>query len=251
MAFNPNGWTILKALDPGGQGWTYLVRRSGGSTTEQYVIKRLKNRNRIGRFENEIKALQRLTHPGIVRIVETQISEKAAYYVTEYCERGDLGKLDLSSKSLLQRLLLFREICSAVAAAHDANLVHRDLKPANILIRADTSVAVCDFGLCLDLSDLESRETGSSEPAGPWRYMAPELEDGLLLDPTLSCDCYSLGKLLYYILGGRSFNREKHREPGYDLRRSNSDPHLHFVYELFDKCIQAIRRALSKRQRAA
>jgi serine/threonine protein kinase len=242
-AWPPSGWNIEKSLSEGGQAWTYLARRSDGSDQKLRVIKRLKNKDRLARFVKEIEALRKLSHPGIVAILETTASPlEAPFYVAEYCERGDLSKVNLSSKSLLEKLLLYRQICNAIAVAHRLNILHRDLKPQNVLVRADGSIAVGDFGLCLDLSDIEERLTSTSEAVGARHYIAPELEDGRTVDPKPSSDCYSLGKLLYYILSRRSFSREQHRSPAYNLLKSDMyevDPYLHAVYELLDKTIDA------------
>lgn len=235
--FNPKGWKIFEPLPEGGQGWIYLVQRSDGSDPNFYVLKRLKNKNRLARFEREVTALQKLSHSGILKIIEASISGDDPFYVAEYCEKGDLTKQDLSRKALLEKLLLYREICDAIAAAHQANVIHRDLKPQNVLVREAGSLAVGDFGLCLDLNDEDGRDTPSVEAVGPRNYMAPELEDGRLEDPEPSSDCYSLGKLLYFILSGRSFSREKHRQPSYDLRSHNCEQGMYFVYELLDKTI--------------
>jgi protein kinase-like protein len=231
----PKGWKIVDSLPEGGQGWTYRVKRTSGSDQALYVLKRLKNRKRLARFQKEIDALRKLSHPGILRIVETFQDEPL--YIAEYCEKGDLARYDLSGATLLARLRLYREVCDAMAAAHIANIIHRDLKPQNILVRADGSLAVGDFGLCLDLTEIEDRPTSSLEAVGPRHYMAPELEDGRDPDPKASSDCYSLGKLLYFILSGRSFARERHTEGSNDLRKTDSNPHLHFAYEILDRTI--------------
>lgn len=238
-AWLPSGWRLEgRALGEGGQGWAYVAQRSEGSDSRRYVLKRLKNKERLPRFQKEIEALKRLSHPGILQIIEIGTSEDAPFYVAEYCEKGDLTKADLSGKSLLQKLLLYRDICAAMAAAHRANIIHRDLKPQNILVRGDGSVAIGDFGLCLDLSSLEDRLTLTSEAVGAHHYIAPELEDGRITDPKASSDCYSLGKVLYYMLSGRSFARERHRDVALDLG-CERDPGLYFVYEfLLDKTIQ-------------
>ncbi len=236
----PDEWTVVRSLGEGGQGWTYLVRRSNGSDPILYVFKRLKNAERAVRFKAEIKALEALSHPGILRIIESGESKGLPFYVAEYCENGDLSKHSLSGKTLRQKLLLYREVCDAMAAAHRAHIIHRDIKPPNVLIRSDGAAAVGDFGLCLHLADTGERFTSSSEAVGARDYIAPELEDGRLDNPTPSADVYSLGKLLYYILSGRSFSREKHRIQPYDLLHPVTglvDQYLYFVYDLLDKSI--------------
>jgi serine/threonine-protein kinase len=215
-----------------------LARRTHGSDQERYVLKRLKNKDRLARFEKEIDALRKLSHPGVLRIIETAESQEVPFHVAEYCEKGDLSEFDLSDKSLLEKLFFYREICDAMAAAHRAKIIHRDLKPQNIIIRSNGSAAVGDFGLCLDLRDIEERLTLSSEAIGARHFIAPELEDGRVDDPRPSSDVYSLGKLLYYILGNhRSFARERHRDTAYDLRTPDADIRLFFAYELLDKTV--------------
>jgi len=233
-------WRVEGSLDEGGQGWTYLVRPKDGGT-ETFALKRLKNPKRVERFRQEIQALVTLSHPNIVRIVDHSLPDAGSsvcYYVTEFCSKGDLSKADLQQITLLRKLRLFRQVCAAVAAAHAKRLLHRDLKPANILMREDGSLAVADFGLCLDLSQIEHRMTGTTEPIGPRLYMAPELEGGRDEDPQPTCDSYSLGKLLYYFVAGRHVVREYHRQPEYSLLTPGCEEGLHFVYELLDRSVR-------------
>jgi hypothetical protein len=234
----PKGWTGGRLIAEGGQGRTYKVRRASDEDDRWFVFKRIKNPDRADRFHSEIKALRTLDHPGILRIIENDTHEGNPYYIAEYCENGDLSNLNLLGLTTLGRLELFRQICGGVAAAHAAKIVHRDIKPSNVLVRSDGSVAVGDFGLCIHL-DAEDRLTATDEAVGPRNFMAPELEDGRT-DVTPAADVYSLGKLLYFLISGRSFSREKHHEPQYDLTRPGTglpEPGVQFAYELLDKSI--------------
>ncbi len=233
----PSQWRIEGSLGEGGQGWTYKARRKSGSDGKLYVLKRLKNKERLARFKNEIAALTKLQHPGILKIVETSEESEIPFFVAEYCEGADLGKANLSGKDLLTRLRIFHQVCDAVKAAHDAGILHRDLKPQNIFIRKDDSIVVGDFGLCIDLNDATERATQTLEAVGAERYIAPEVAKGRVSEPQPTSDLYSLGKVLYFILSGRTLVREEYGEGEDDLRTRDAGPSMHFVYELFDKTI--------------
>lgn len=234
----PSRWKMQGPLGEGGQGWTYKVRRSKSPDRNLYVLKRLKNNDRLRRFRTEIAALTKLQHTGILKIVDTSEESEVPFFVAEYCEGRDLSKTNLSGKSILAKLHIFRQVCDAVAAAHTANILHRDLKPPNIFIRSDDSVVVGDFGLCIDLNDLKERATQTLEAVGAERYIAPEVAKGRVLEPQPSSDLYSLGKVLYFILSGRTLIREEYGEGEDDLRTRDAGPAMHFVYELFDKTIK-------------
>ncbi len=234
----PDRWKIVEPLGEGGQGWTYKVRRSGGSDQALYVLKRLKNKSRVERFRKEIVALQKIQHRNILRIIEASAESEEPFFVSELCEGLDLDSKNPSRSTLEIKLEIFRQICDAVAAAHKANILHRDLKPSNIFIRSDGSVAVGDFGLCIDLTELADRATKTSEAIGARMYIAPELESGRVDEPEASSDVYSLGKVLYFILSGRDLLREEYTEPEDDLRKLNPEPEMHFVYEMFDKSLK-------------
>jgi hypothetical protein len=127
----PSRWKIEEHLGEGGQGWTYKVRRSTGSDQQVYVLKRLKNKERLHRFQQEIAALKKLDHPGILRIVETAKDSEQPFFVSEFCDGPDLSKANLSGVDFPSRLRIFRQVCDAIAAAHNASILHRDLKPSN------------------------------------------------------------------------------------------------------------------------
>jgi hypothetical protein len=233
----PARWTIVESLGEGGQGWTYTVRRSGGPDRNLYVLKRLKNKERLPRFKTEIAVLTKLQHPGILKIIETSEESELPFFVAEYCEGSDLSKANLSSKDLLTKLQMFRQVCDAVAAAHNADILHRDLKPQNIFVRKDGSTVVGDFGLCIDLKDAQERATQTLEAVGADRYIAPEVAKGRVDEPQATSDVYSLGKVLYFILSRKTLIREEYAEGEDDLRTQDTSPSMHFVYEIFDKTI--------------
>jgi len=239
--FGPH-WTWVHNLGEGGQGWTFIVKRVDGADDREYVLKRLKNLKRIDRFEREIEACKRLEHPNILRIIDADADPKGRpFLVTEYCPRGSLvDKHPPVGTPVLEVFEIFRQICGAVAYAHDHGVVHRDIKPENILLREDGTPVLGDFGICF-IDDDGTRITMTEEVAGSRFYCAPELREGRLEDGVRSAaaDVYSLGKVLYWMLsGGVSFDREEHRNERYALGRHDpGNPAFELVNELLDSMI--------------
>ena len=218
-------WEVARALEEGGQAWTYTVRDTRGSRDTLYVLKRLKNPARAARFRNEVEAIRNLSDAHVVRLVDFDVDAKEPFLVTEYCEGGALSSSPRYwATSPAETMGIFLQIANGVAAAHAAGIVHRDLKPENVFLRTSRGPAVVgDFGICL-LNASNERHTATDEAVGPRLYMAPELEDGRLEAVSPSVDIYSLGKLLYWLFTGRVFSREKHRQPGWNLTESAVDP---------------------------
>jgi len=165
--------------------------------------------------------------------------------VTEYCRRGSLADNPLPppvGPQVLSVLETFRQICAAVAYAHNHNprVVHRDIKPKNIFLREDGTPVLGDFGICF-IDDEGTRITMTEEVVGSQFYCAPELRDGRLEGGVLAtaADVYSLGKVLYWMLsGGRSFDREEHRSERYRLGKHDpGDPAWELANELLDSTI--------------
>jgi serine/threonine protein kinase len=87
------------------------------------------------------------------------------------------------------------------------------------------------------LNDAKERATQTLEAVGAEIYIAPEVAKGRVPEPQPTSDLYSLGKVLYFILSGRTLVREEYAEGEDDLRTRDGGPSIHFVYELFDKTI--------------
>lgn len=154
----------------------------------------------FGHFSvNEQRALQRLNDPYIARFIE-------AFHVAEMgpclvLERVEGEPLDLwcqrNNPSADARLVLFEQICHAIASAHQQLVVHRDLKPGNVFVTAVGSVKLLDFGVAKLLDDTESA-TQTHGGLFTLEFAAPEQ---ILRQPvSAATDVYALGVLLFHLL---------------------------------------------------
>lgn len=230
---NYGKWQVVRSLDEGGQAHTYVVA-TPTIPGKHFVLKRLKNVKRLGRFQTEVAVGLSLKAPSLVDVLDSDLVCPTPWFVMEYCSSGPLTYQP--QQSWEDRLLLFQQICDGVAFAHSKGVIHRDIKPDNIFIRMDGSPAVGDFGLCFLAEDGE-RLTFSDEAVGSRWYIAPEFEDGRQELVSSRCDVYSLGKLLYWMMTGKVFAREKHREAEYDLTRGAKANEAYLLYELLDRMI--------------
>src|ERR1700679_164767 len=151
---------------------------------------------RRARFEQEIRALQKLNNLHVLRIEDYGEDANAApYLVTPFCPGGSLSRELLPLGTVVETLRFFQGICEGVAAAHSASVIHRDLKPANIFLDQSRSAIVGDFGLCFLLDETiedDDRITETQEVATARWFGAPEARDGRLEDVTPAADVYPL-----------------------------------------------------------
>src|SRR5262249_54097726 len=129
------------------------------------------------RFLREAEIVAALRHPGIVQIHDFGTCAGLPYFVIEYCPGRSLGrqlgrKLGGRPLPAAEAAALLGRLAEAVAAAHAKGIVHRDLKPANVLLDADGSPRIADFGLARRL-DGGSGLTQSGAVLGTPSYMAP------------------------------------------------------------------------------
>jgi eukaryotic-like serine/threonine-protein kinase len=157
----------------------------------------------VERFERESRAAAQLNHPNVVRIYDTGREDDLVYLVMEHVDGPSLrevmrarGKLDPATVAALGE-----QVAGALGEAHTNGLVHRDVKPANILLAADGTVKVTDFGIAKALSGADATLTTPGTVVGTAAYVAPEqLEDG---DIDARADVYALGVVLHECLTGR------------------------------------------------
>lgn len=199
-------WETVESAGEGGAGLIYKVKDVTGKCAGLHALKRLKNVNRIERFEDEISALQKLDHSGIPKIIDYSLgNDPYPYFVTEFIKGKTFA--DLPKQPLLDALHLTNDLAHAVAYANSMGVVHRDLKPENIMLDNNGKVIVLDFGICY-LADNEGRLTETHEQMGSRFFMAPEMGGGRASEVTYKVDTYAIAKILYFLLTGAKIDRE-------------------------------------------
>lgn len=164
----------------------------------------------LARFRREADAIAALDHVNIMPIYEYGEQEDVAYLVMPYVIGGTLRQM-LEKRRILplnETLSIIEQIAAGLDYAHARGIIHRDLKPANILFHADGRVVLADFGLVKMLnetaeasSEATATLTGVGGVIGTPEYFSPEQATGNAIDGRT--DVYSLGVVLYQMLGGR------------------------------------------------
>ena len=201
-------WEVVESLGEGGQAHAFRVKDlQDPNGDEGWVLKRLKNTNRLGRFETEIEALKKIESARIPRVTDYSIGNPA-YLVYPYI--GPTLDRVVDDLSFDQAWDLFEDVVQAVMDAHWEDIAHRDIKPQNILVDENPEhrrAYLIDFGIC----QIENGQihTLTDEALGSRDFAAPELEVGAPGAPGRKSDIYSLGKLLYWMVTrGGYFARE-------------------------------------------
>jgi tetratricopeptide (TPR) repeat protein/tRNA A-37 threonylcarbamoyl transferase component Bud32 len=200
------GHEILGELGRGGMGVVYKARQlklnrlvalkmilAGGHTDIQD----------LKRFCREAEAVAALQHPHIVQIFEIGEQDGLPYFSLEYVEGGSLAKrLNGTPLPSRQAAALVETLARAMQAAHERGIVHRDLKPSNVLLTAEGTPKIADFGLAKRL-DGHAGQTQTGSIVGTPSYMAPEQARGRSKEVGPATDVYALGAILYELLTGR------------------------------------------------
>ena len=151
------------------------------------------------RFLQEYEMIAELQHPNIVRIYDLGVSDDHAHIAMEYLSGGDLRQRIRAGIAEKDAVRYLRQIAGALSRIHDLGILHRDLKPGNIMLRADDSIALIDFGLAKHMR-LEQEITGSGQIFGTPYYMSPE--QGHANEVDVRSDVYSLGVIFFEMLTG-------------------------------------------------
>jgi serine/threonine-protein kinase len=200
------GYELLEVISRGGMGVVYRARQS--SLNRIVALKMILARehldaDQLTRFGAEAEAIARLQHPNIVQIHEVGACRGWPYFSMEFLEGGSLDRhLGGRPQPARQAAALVRLLAGAMHAAHQRGVVHRDLKPGNVLLAADGTPKVTDFGLAKRL-DGPAGQTQTGAILGTPSYMAPEQACGRNREIGPAVDVYALGAILYELLTGR------------------------------------------------
>ena len=251
---------IIGLLGAGGMGEVY--RAHDTKLNRQVAIKILpaeyaRDPERVARFQREAQAVAALNHPGVAAIYELALANDVRFLVLELVEGETLAeRLRRGPLPVEDALVITKEICEALEAAHEKGICHRDLKPANIKLTEEGRVKVLDFGLAKVLQDNSAHGSVANSPTlslagtlpgmilGTAGYMSPEQAKGFAADHR--SDIFSLGCILYELLTGRqAFEGETASEILASVLKSEPDL-SRLPARLNPRVVELLRRCLEK-----
>src|SRR5262252_10689060 len=182
---------VYKALDP-------TIGRTVALKTMRLDVHGLDAQEMVRRFQNEARAAGVLNHPNIVTIYDAGEQDGIFYIAMEFIEGTTLHEVLAEQRVLAtdQVLQLTRQICKGLDYAHSNGIIHRDIKPANIMMTADGTVKIMDFGIAKAGGGM----TSTGQVLGTPNYMSPEQVKGKVLDGR--SDLFSFGVVLYEMVTG-------------------------------------------------
>ncbi|UUU25501.1 serine/threonine-protein kinase [Streptomyces sp. DSM 40750] len=186
-----------------GEVWRAYDETLGRAVAVKLLLAQESDPTAVSRFRLEAQTAGRLNHPHVVGVLDFGEYADRLFLVMELVEGDSLAHL-LSTTGALpaqQVARLAAQAAAGLAAAHQQGIVHRDIKPANLLLDADGTLKIGDFGIARFLDDPAGALTATGQIVGTSLYLAPERALGRTTGP--ASDMYSLGCVLYQLLTGR------------------------------------------------
>ncbi|XZE53737.1 protein kinase domain-containing protein [Planctomycetaceae bacterium SH139] len=224
-------YRLMEQIGEGGFGLVFVAQQEQ-PIRRKVALKIVKpgtgSREVIARFEAERQAVAMMDHPNIARIFDAGVTpDGRPYFVMELVRGTPIVEFaDCCRMTIIERLKLFIDVCSAVQHAHQKGVIHRDIKPSNVMVTLHDEkpiVKVIDFGIAKAIGQSLTDKTIYTRffsMIGTPLYMSPEQAEMNGLDVDTRSDIYSLGVLLYELLSGTTpFERERLDSAGLDEMR--------------------------------
>jgi tetratricopeptide (TPR) repeat protein len=249
-------YELIALIGRGGMASVYRARRVDAEYEREVAIKLVPGAHNasyvLQRLRAERQILATLDHPNIARLIDGGATEDGlAWLVMELVEGEPLDAYcEARHLRVRERLKLFRAVCAAVSYAHQRLVIHRDLKPGNVLVTADGTVKLLDFGIA-KLMQPTLGETTTPPTVTLMRALTPGFaspEQLLGKTITTSSDVYSLGVMLYVLLTGRSpYGQRPNTAPDAIRMVCDTEPQRPSTVVRLDRDLDAISlRALRK-----
>ncbi|MFH9939811.1 serine/threonine-protein kinase [Streptomyces murinus] len=186
-----------------GEVWRAFDETLGRPVAVKLLLPHDSDPTASSRFRLEAQTAGRLSHPNVVGVLDFGEFEGRLFLVMELVDGGSLdGLLSASGPLSAERVAkIAAQAAVGLALAHRQGIVHRDIKPANLLLSADDTLKIGDFGIARFFDDPNSALTATGQIVGTSLYLAPERALGGTAGP--ASDVYSLGCVLYQLLTGR------------------------------------------------
>ena len=154
----------------------------------------------LHRFIQEYALMEQVNHPNVARIFDHGFTDEQAFISMEYFSHGDIRQRMASGLSPLESMAVVLQVAWALSQIHALGIVHRDVKPDNLMLRANGSIALIDFGVAKH-SQQQLEQTQHGEIVGSPHYMSPEQAAGKPV--SAASDIYCLGVILYEMITRR------------------------------------------------
>lgn len=196
------GQRFIQDLGAGGTSKVYLAEseRAGAIVVLKVLSQNpdmAESTEGYDRFLQEYELLAKTRHPNVVHIYDFGVADDHAFIAMEYFPNGDLRRRMSDALSVKETLNYVDQIARALSAVHQLGVLHRDLKPGNIMLRADDSLALIDFGVAKQMQGTVGLTAAGTIFGTPY-YMSPEQGHGEPVDER--SDLYSLGIMFYEML---------------------------------------------------
>jgi serine/threonine-protein kinase len=203
-------YEVESLISMGGMGEVYLARDPAGKPVALKILRRhlIANPQAVDRFETEARTVSALRHPNIVAVYEFGKSDAGLFIAMEWLDGSTFrAVMDRGDVEIARAIDWAGQAAAALSEAHAAGILHRDIKPENMVLCKDGLVKILDFGLARhglpgpEPISIGASGTISGSLSGTLSYMAPEIFRGETA--TKASDVFSLGVVLYELVGGR------------------------------------------------